>query len=219
MENDKLLYPVSISDLFPEDVVRDWIDNGKELIFKKGEEIIKPTNMTNSIFMIKEGKAHIFHMHGDGKECVVGILSKGDFIHLLDIFTEHENEVFAKALTDIKISLVDKKEIKNVVRKSPDLAMQLLSNFSWRLQEMIEVLSQVAYGKVEERLLFLFKKLADGNKKVDGWVPISVSMTHQDIAGMVASTRETVTVLINKLMQRGILRQSNNKIWIKNDEL
>lgn len=46
-------------------------------------------------------------------------------------------------------------------------------------------------------------------------VPISCSLTHQDMAGMVGSTRETVTLLINKLIQMGIIRQDKDRIWVK----
>lgn len=215
MHNGNQLYPFSISCLFPNDAVSEWMKNGTELTFSKGDEIMKPSNMKNSVYLIKEGKAQIYHLHGDGKECVVGVLSRGDFIHMMDIFTDNETEMVAKALVDIKVSVVGKKEIREIVMKSPDLALKLLGEFSFKLHEMIEILSQVAYGKVEERLLFMFRKLADKDLEVDGWTPIPVSLTHQDIAGMVASTRETVTVLMNKLIQRGLVKKLDNNIWIR----
>ncbi|WP_206460171.1 Crp/Fnr family transcriptional regulator [Anaerovorax sp. IOR16] len=217
MDTINLIYPTSISNLFPKEIMEDWINHGKEITFKKGDTIIKPQGFLNDIYIVKEGNVHIFYMHGDGKECVVGILSKGDFIHMFDIFTEGDSKVFAKALTDVKVSAIKKDEIRKVVKADSKLSMELLSNFSLRYQEIIEVLSQVAYGKVEERLLFLFHKLADKNKEENGWIPVSVAVTHQDIAGMVASTRETVTLLINKFIQKGFVRQHNNKIWIKKE--
>ncbi len=217
MDDTNLLYPTSISDLFPKTTVRDWMNKGKEIIFKKGDTIIKPQSLSNYIYLIKEGNVHIFHIHGDGKECVIGILSKGDFIHMFEIFTEKDSDVYAKALTNVKISAIHKNQIRRVVKEDSELSMELLSNLSLRLQEMIEMLSQVAYGKVEERLLFLFKKLADRNNEQNGWIPVSVFITHQDMAGMVASTRETVTLLINKLTQKGLIRQYNNRIWIKTE--
>lgn len=209
------LYPAGISSLFPDEAVKSWIEKGEEILVKKGDLIIKPEGLSDYTYLILEGNAHIFHIHEDGKECVIGILSKGDFIHLFDIFTERDSRVIAKALTDVKISIVHKEEIKKVVSENSSLSMKLLSDFSLRLQEMVEILSQVAYGKVEERLLFLFEKLADRDKGESGWFPIPVSVTHQDLAGMVASTRETVTLLINKLLQTGVIRQKDNKIWMR----
>lgn len=102
MDDTNLLYPTSIIDLFPETIVKDWMNKGKEVIFKKGEIISKAKSLSHYIYLIKEGNAHVFHIHGDGKECVIDILSKGDFIHLFDIFSERDSEVFAKALTDVK---------------------------------------------------------------------------------------------------------------------
>lgn len=210
------IYPSGLSSLFPEEAVKSWIEKGETILYKKGDIIIKPESLFDYTYLIIDGSAHIFHIHEDGKECVIGILSKGDFIQLFDIFTERDSRVIAKSLSDMKISVVHKEEIRKIVRENSTLSMKLLSDFSLRLQEMVEILSQVAYGKVEERLLFLFEKLADKDREEGGWLPISVSVTHQDLAGMVGSTRETVTLLINKLIQTGVVRLKDNIIWIKN---
>ncbi|MBF8982428.1 Crp/Fnr family transcriptional regulator [Lutibacter sp. B2] len=208
-------YATKIIDLFPHDCIEEWMNNGKEITFKKGELITTAGKLTKDVYLIKKGDAHVFHIHADGKECVIGLLSSGDFIELLDIFTEKESNLFTKALTEVTVVAISKEKVRKIVEKTSSLAMALLDHFSYRLQEMAEILMHVAYGKVEERLVFLLKKLVDPYKEEDGWGPIPAYITHKDMAGMVASTRETVTVLINKLIQVGVIRQYKNKIWIR----
>ncbi|WP_077321207.1 helix-turn-helix domain-containing protein [Virgibacillus proomii] len=48
-----------------------------------------------------------------------------------------------------------------------------------------------------------------------GWYPLPKYLTHKDMAGMIASTRETVTFLINKWVQQGMIKNDKQQIWIK----
>ena len=64
-------------------------------------------------------------------------------------------------------------------------------------------------------MIFLFKKLIDFRQKNNGWYPISVSLTHKDMAGMIGSSRETVTMTLNKLLKDGVIKRLENIIWIQ----
>ncbi|MEA4900925.1 Crp/Fnr family transcriptional regulator [Desulfitobacterium sp.] len=203
-----------LTHLFNKDIVEAWMNEGKEYYFKKGDFIENSAINESHVFLVKKGSARIFHLHEDGKECVIGLIQPGDFIDLLDIFTHKNNAVLSRALTDVTVAAVSKKEIRKIVEETPELAMALLEHFSFKIQEMIEILEQVGYGKVEERLIYLFKKLGNLQQGQEGWYPLPTSLTHQDIAGMIASSRETVTLLINKLLGLGVLKQSENRLWI-----
>lgn len=212
------IHQKKIIDLFPTDCIEEWLNEGKELSFKKGEMITIPDKMKDFIYLIKKGNASVFHIHIDGKECIISLLSKGDFIGLLDIFTEKESNVFAKALTSVTVAVISKEKIREIVENNSSISMAVIKHLSLKYQETTEILIQVAYGKVEERLIFLLKKMADPFTVENGWHPIPISITHRDLAGMVASTRETITVLINKLTETGVIMQKENRIWIKISE-
>lgn len=208
------IYPPKIAHLFPKEAIQRWMNQQNELIFQKGEIITTPTKEIDYVYLITKGNAHIYHIHPDGKECVLVLLSSGDFIDVLHVFTEKESLLFSRALTEVTVVPVAVKDIRQLITKTPELAMSLLTYLTHRLQETTEILEHVAYGKVEDRLLFLLRKLADSTKEEQNWLPLPKYLTHKDIAGMIASTRETVTFLINKLMNQGLLRQDNHGLWI-----
>lgn len=211
-------FPNKILDLFFENYSNDWINNGKELMFKKGECITIPEKLTHDVFIIKKGNASEFHIHIDGKECIIGLLCAGDFIGLMDVFTSKASRVFAKALTDVTVIAVSKQEVRKIIEKNPLIAMALLKYISEKYEDMVEILEQIGYGRVENRLILLLKKLSDPREDDKGWYPVPVSITHKDIAGMIASTRETVTLTINKLLQLKIIRYDKGRIWIQMKE-
>lgn len=213
---DQIFSP-KITHLFPEKYINEWMNLGKKFKFKKGELITTPKNVMEYVYIIAEGNAHVFHIHSDGKECVLNLLSSGDFIDVMNIFSEKESNLFSRALTEVTVVSVSTEEIRNIVERTPKLAVALLTHFSHRLHDTTQILEQVAYGKVEERLIFLLKKLADPSKEKNGWIPLPIFLTHKDLAGMIASTRETVTFLVNKLSNQNIIRQEDNMLWITLD--
>ncbi len=173
--------------------------------------------MENDLFLVVMGNVSIGHIHEDGKECVLGILGAGDFIDLPSAFSNKVSKVYATALTNVEVVKVPKKDIVDKVIGTPELSHQLLSYFSNQLQEVVQILEQVAYDKVEERLIRAFHRLMDPTNERNGWYPLPPYITHKDIAGMIASTRETVTFLINKLIQSGVLKNEENRLWVIKD--
>lgn len=218
MSNNQYLYPTNIIHLFSTSQLENWKAKENVLTFKKGDYICMPGQLSDSIYLMIEGHARIFHIHLEGKECVLGILSEGDFIDLLQIFSDRESQLFAKALTDVKVISLKKSEVKQEIEQNKELLMTLLYYFSNRLQETIEILEQVAYGKVEERLLFLLNKLANKEEINQEWYPLPEYLTHSNLAGMIASTRETVTFMLNKFIQTGTVKQENQRLWIKKEK-
>jgi CRP/FNR family transcriptional regulator len=198
--------------------MRDMLEKGERLFFSKGEHVITPGMLMQSVYLIETGNASVYKLHIDGKECILGLVSPMEFVNLIDIFSGKETTIFCKALTDLSIVKMPKQQIITMVNENHTLAINLLHFFSEQYQEVIEVLEQVAYGKVEERLIFLLHKLADPLEGDENWYPLPVSITHRDLAGMIASTRETVTLLLNKLRQENTLRIDSNRIWIYLDE-
>ncbi len=213
MEANQFFQPASLLRFIEDSKLREWRERTKQQ-FKKGEQLCYPGKLDDAIYMILAGDVRIFHLHEDGKECVLGILSAGDFIDLPSAFTEKTSGAYSIALTDVEVVKITKQEIREVVQQTPELSFTLLTHFAIQMQDVISILEQVAYDKVEERLIKMLIKLADTSMETDEWYPLPAYLTHRDIAGMIASTRETVTFLLNKLTQNGTVKIENNRIWI-----
>lgn len=206
------LYPCRTSHLFNLNWLMKWQD-GTQYTFKRGEQISYPHKLDDELYLVVTGNVSIGHLHEDGKECVLGIVSDNDFIDLPSAFSDRESEVYATALTDVVVVKVPKQEVIKKATETPDVSLQLLTYFSNQLQDVVMILEQVAYDRVEDRLIHACDRLIDPTNNKNGWYPLPPYVTHKDIAGMIASTRETVTFLINKLIQNGVLKQEDHRLW------
>lgn len=101
----------------------------EEFNFKKGDIIPELGKFKDKIYLIKKGSVSVYHIHVDGKECIVGLLSSGDFINLLGIFAQKEISMVFKALTEVTVVAIKKEKIKKKIEDTPTLAINLLSYF------------------------------------------------------------------------------------------
>ncbi|MFA8439438.1 Crp/Fnr family transcriptional regulator [Pueribacillus sp. YX66] len=205
----------TLTRLLPEEKTKHWM-NQEAHLYEKGEYMLSPGE--SAIYVILKGTAQIFQLHPDGKECVIDIASKGECIGLIEFISEREPQRFVRAMTPVRAVVLPKKEVKQMIKSSSEVALQLLRYTANKLEETFDILQQVAYGKVEERLLFTLKKLAIKNEdSAKTYYEIPLFLTHKDLAGMIGSTRETVTFLINKLLNEGELIQRNQTLLVKKD--
>ncbi len=200
--------------LFPKKIIDSWIKDSNTITYKKGTTISGEITSDDTVYLLIHGQASILRTHLDGKECVVGLVKHNDFLNIHDIFSTINSNMSFKAITDIEVSAINKTIIKDFVLNSPEQSLSLLNFFSDSLQEMSEMLAHIAYGKVEERIMFLFEKISEVSVDQSEWLVISKQITHQDIASMIGSTRETVSVVIQKLISRGYMKHDKENSTI-----
>ena len=205
---------ISSNQLFPYKIVENWMKKSSHFSYKKGAVISSSSDSINNIYIVKQGQASILRTHLDGKECIVGLVKANEFLNIYDIFSTLKSNMSFKAITDLDVAAISKDTIINYILTNPEQSLVLLNYFSDSLQEMSEMLSHIAYGKVEERIIFLFKKISEDNPANAEWFEINKVLTHQDIAAMIGSTRETVNIVIHKLISRGYIKQKKNIIWV-----
>lgn len=110
----------------------------------------------------------------------------------------------------------------------PELALRFIEIIYARLKVVEELLERMAYGSVRQRLLYLLCKLSEKFKRDipvqeedadSSWVQLEVDLTHQELARMAGSLRETVTVMMNELAAEGIVHKEGprKRLWIHAD--
>ncbi|WP_079912149.1 Crp/Fnr family transcriptional regulator [Paenibacillus sp. 32352] len=182
---------------------------------KKGTVILSPLMEQKRLFLIKSGTVRLYRLSDSGKELTMDILGTGHLFGEAGAFTTGSPHLFAQTLEDSVICTMDKAQFDQVVRERPQLALRFIEIVSERLKEVEELLEQMAYGSVRKRLLYLLDKLLhkfgiepEDPDRQHGWMQLDVSLTHQELASMMGSIRETVTQLLNELAMEGIVRKA-----------
>jgi CRP/FNR family transcriptional regulator len=81
-------------------------------------------------------------------------------------------------------------------------------------------MEDLAYARVGDRIEHLYRKLAaEHGVPVKGGLRIDVRLTHADVASLVGSTRETVSLEIAKLVEGGRLRMDGRAVVVPKEML
>lgn len=111
------------------------------------------------------------------------------------------------------MAAVQKATITEVIKRHPDFAVKLFSSFSERLRQSDEVIESLLHREVSTRLATLLLNLGERFGEQNGvGTQLDMRLTHQDLANMIASTREAVSKVMSELQREGAIKVENRKI-------
>ena len=161
----------------------------------------------------------LYKIYGDYKEATTALLRDGGVFGKLSLVEGRWQDVFAEAVTDVRVASVQKSTLTEVIKRRPDFAMKLFASFSERLRQSDEVIESLLHREVSARLATLLLNLGErfGEDNGVGKV-LDVRLTHQDLANMIASTREAVSKVMSEFQREGSIEVQNRKIVLVNRE-
>ncbi|MDR7481494.1 MAG: Crp/Fnr family transcriptional regulator, partial [Armatimonadota bacterium] len=138
-----------------------------------------------------------------------------------DIFGERalvgvRPEVHCEAFEDTLVCVLRRADFEDLVRRKPDLALRVVRVLAERLRDAEETIERLALHDVPARLAALLVRLAEayGEPHGDGR-RLALRLTHQDLAGMIGATRETVTLTLNRFRDEGLIAVEERHIVIR----
>lgn len=185
----------------------------------KKQVLYFPTDSSNSIYMLKAGKVKISRLLPDGKEVILTILGPGEVFGELGITGQAEREEFAEVTDDAIICVVDIKDLQKMMKENPRFNTEILKFIGFRLKRVQSRLESLIFKNAEQRIRSLLKELAqDHGRTIAGdqyQREVKLGLTHEDIAKLTATSRQTVTTQLNELEKEGIIKYDRKRIYIK----
>lgn len=180
----------------------------KDLIFTLGDP-------DDQLYFLLSGTIRLYKIYGDYKEATTALLKEGGVFGKLSLVEGRWQDVFAEAVTPARVASIQKSAIERVIKSRPDFSLKLFSTFSERLRQSDEVVESLLQREVAARLATLLINLADrfGADDQAGTV-IEVRLTHQDLANMIASTREAVSKVMSEFQRDGYIEVRSRKIVV-----
>jgi CRP/FNR family cyclic AMP-dependent transcriptional regulator len=188
-------------------------------VFKKGEYIFLPEELADKIFFLTEGSVKIGSYSDSGKEITKAILGKGEVFGESSLIGEEKRRDFAIALEETTICAVTLDEMKSLMRDHSALSLFLLRIMGSRMLEMEQRLESLVFKDSRSRVVeFLVQLGQRKGKRVGFETLVPRFMTHQEIANLTATSRQTVTTILNELRNKNILTFNRRRLLIRDME-
>ncbi len=185
----------------------------RSLVFDQGD----PTRL---VYLVKRGKVRIARLTPDGKEVTVAVLGAGDMFGEETLFDQAERSTIAICLEESLLCTAKADDLFALLSRNPALALNVAKILSDRLVDASATMEDLAYARVPDRIMHLFGRLA-GEHGIDAGdsVKLGLRLTHADIASLIGSSRETVSLEMSNLAKAGRLRTIGHTIHIPKSEL
>lgn len=202
-----------------EDVAGQDVERSQGLFtmktFPRKALIFDQSDPSRTVYMVKTGAVRLARLTPEGKEVTVAVLGPGDIFGEESLFGDGPRTTFALAQSETLLCMARADDLFALLKAEPQIALNVAKVVSDRLVEMTSTVEDLAYARLSDRLMHLLRRLAlEHGRPVDGGVEITVRLTHADIASLVGSTRETVSLELARLVRAGRLRQKGQALIV-----
>ncbi len=188
-------------------------------VYGPGDVIYSEGEYGDALYVLITGVVKLFRSYSGSKEATLRLLKPWDIFGHLAFAGEAKQRAYAEAVTECNVTKVPKIFMERAIRREPRAALKMMTLLELRLVQYEELVRCLLPRETEVRLANLLPILARkfGEKDTGGrhHVTIDLRLTHQDLAAMVASTRESVTKVLNEMRNRGIVEIEGGLITIK----
>jgi CRP/FNR family transcriptional regulator len=186
-------------------------------IYQPGDAIYSEGEYGDALYVLISGVVKLFRPYSGSKEATLRLLRPWDIFGHLAFAGETRQRAYAEAVTECKVTKVPKIFMERAIRREPRAALKMMTLLELRLVQYEELVKCLLPRETEARLANLLPILARkfGERYEGGPVTIDLRLTHQDLAAMVASTRESVTKVLNEMRSRGVVKVEGGRITLK----
>ncbi len=215
-KNNTLLTAVPLFSGLNEEEVRSLQALSKTRSYPKDNVLFLQGDPGDSFYLILSGEVKVAILGADGREYILSFLKSGDFFGEMSLFDSESRSASVVTTTAATFLIIQREAFLNYVTQTPSVLTKFLSTFSIRLRKTDAQLGDLALLNVHARIVKTLLMLAQTNVQEisAGQRIISKRLTHQDLASMVGTTRETVTRILNELKTQGHIANDGRKIII-----
>ena len=187
--------------------------------FDKHQVIILAEEEGDALFIISSGQVKVSIVSEDGREVILSLLGTGSVFGELSLLDGKPRSANVVATENTGLYMLRRSDFLQLVYKVPQIAVGLLAELAARLRKTDRKIEGLALLDVTSRISETLLQLADehGTETDDG-VLLKSRPTHQQIANMSGTTRETVSRVLKRLEKQGYISTEGRTITIVHEE-
>ena len=174
----------------------------------------------NNVYFLRSGRVKIHQLSPLGREVILWFCFAGEIFGLAEVAGGGGRVVNAQACEASEVLAVSQEKFRDYLDRHPRLALLSMQVLSSRLRVLGEMFVNLVSDDVSTRIGKLILRLsARYGTRVGKEVFLNIPLTHQEIADMVGTSRQTVTTALSALKRQGVLSIDNRRIHIESEEL
>lgn len=198
----------------------DLIALGQMQRFAKGDYIFRTGAPGKNVYFLRKGRIKICQPAANGKEVIHWFCFPGELFGLAEVAQGGGRIVNAVACEVSEVLCLSQMQLAAFLHTHPTTALLIMQVLACRLRTLGDVVVNLINDDVQTRIMKLILRLgARYGVRVGQDIYLNIHLTHQEIADMVGTTRQSVTGVLSHLKRQGLMRLENRRIHIESLEL
>ena len=188
-----------------------FCDEGVLKKYKKDEPIYNQGDHSNSLFLLLKGVVKTHSINANGKELITSLFKADDFLGFNSFDDNIPYNESATAVEDIEIMEVSKKYVKDILKKSQDVSLELMNLLTNDLEEVKQQLLKMAYNSVRKKTaatILQFVSIMD-NKNND-----SIRISRNDLASTAGIAPESLIRTLSEFKKENLIEIEGRNIRV-----
>lgn len=209
-----------LSELNDEEIIRVKAElrirqyNKRDVVLHKG-------GSGDGLLFLLSGQLQVIDVTEDGRAIGLRMLAPGDFFGEIALINNSTRSASVVAMTEVLVAFLPAPTAMHLFSHSPSVANQMLKHLAQKIQRDSEFRALLSINNTAKRIYTYLVLMQQSQPAKPGDPPVVENLpTHQDIANMINTSRETVTRALLTLVQQGIVQKDSHRlIIIKPDAL
>ncbi len=188
----------------------------KTMKYKRGEIIYLPGDPGDTVYFLKQGQVKLDYLDESGRRLTLKICHRGEPFGESALAGEDNRNLIAEAHENVELCAISKDDLLQFAEDNSGLSLRISKLIGMRLVELENRLEDLFFKDVPTRLSRLLLKLGKdfGNEHGHG-IEIKMKITHQDMADLIGSRRETTSVILGEFEDEGLIEKGHGHIRLK----
>jgi len=185
---------------------RNFLDEQSVTVeYPRGSTLFREGEPGAAVFLVCSGKIKIMASSTEGRSAILRVAHHGDVLGMSAVLEDTEHEVTAEALEPCRIRILHARNLRLFMQEFKDASLgaarALAQDYKAAFQEIRRIaLPESPAGRLSRLLLDWAEE-----SKGDGLSSFALTLTHEELASMTATTRETVTRTLSRLKKDNVI--------------
>lgn len=182
--------------------------------FAPGELLYSPHQQMETLFILKAGRIRIFRVSPDGRALTTAIITPGTIFGEMMLLGQQMHDNFAEALENVTVCVMSRTDVQHFLLSDARIAARISEILGNRVSQLERRLSDSVFKSVPQRIATTLCLLAKEEQRRPLAKGIQVALTHEQVAALAGTSRETTTKILNEYADQELLRLGRGKITI-----
>jgi CRP/FNR family transcriptional regulator, cyclic AMP receptor protein len=211
------------------------LSSARTLQWSRGSLLHHSDDVAEAAYALTRGHVRLYRLGTGAREVTVSVHGQGEVLGMATLTEGGSYGLYAEAMDEVEALVLGGDNLRGLIRQHPDMAVALTAQVARQTRSLQERLSQLVFLEVSQRLALALLNLAQesspelfaqlGQNQAGqtqaaqghaehGPVALRGRISHQDLAYVVGSTRETITKLLGDFRGRGLLDLGYRRIVV-----